>query len=33
VDKGELVRALLKERIEMERLLQKMPQDLEELIQ
>ncbi len=32
-DKGHLVRELLKERIKMEKLLQKMPQDLEELIQ
>jgi hypothetical protein len=32
-DRGELVRKLLKERIEQEKLLQKMPQDLEELIQ
>jgi CRISP-associated protein Cas1 len=30
---GELVRTLLKERIEQEKLLQKMPRDLEELIQ
>ena len=30
-DKGELVRTLLKERIEQERLLQRMPKDLEEL--
>jgi CRISPR-associated protein Cas1 len=30
-DKGELVRTLLKERIEQERLLQKIPKDLEEL--
>ncbi len=32
-DRGELVRKLLKERIEEEKLLQKMPRDLEELIQ
>jgi len=32
-DKGHLVRTLLKERIEKEKLLQKMPKDLEELIQ
>jgi CRISPR/Cas system-associated endonuclease Cas1 len=30
-DKGELVRTLLKERIEQEKLLQRMPKDLEEL--
>ena len=30
-DKGELVRALLKERVEQERLLQRIPKDLEEL--
>jgi CRISPR-associated protein Cas1 len=32
-DRGELVRKFLKERIEEVKLLQKMPQDLEELIQ
>jgi CRISP-associated protein Cas1 len=32
-DKGDLVRKFLKERIEQSKLLQKMPQDLEELIQ
>jgi CRISPR-associated protein Cas1 len=32
-DKGELTRQLLKERIEAEKLLQRMPKDLEELIQ
>jgi CRISP-associated protein Cas1 len=32
-DKGELTRTLLKERIEQEKLLQRMPKDLEELIQ
>lgn len=32
-DRGELVRTFLKERIEQERLLLKMPQDLEALIQ
>lgn len=32
-DKGELTRQLLKERIEVEKLLQKMPKDLETLIQ
>jgi len=31
-DRGELVRTLLKERIEQERLLQKIPKDLEELV-
>ena len=31
-DKGELTRTLLKERIEQERLLQRMPKDLEDLI-
>jgi CRISP-associated protein Cas1 len=30
-DKGELVRTLLKERVEQERLLQRIPKDLEEL--
>jgi hypothetical protein len=32
-DRGELVRRLLKERIEEEKLLQKLPRNLEELIQ
>lgn len=32
-DKGELVRKLLKERIESERLLQRIPKDLEEMVQ
>ena len=31
-DKGELVRTLLKERVEQERLLQRIPKDLEELL-
>jgi hypothetical protein len=30
-DKGELVRTLLKERVEQEKLLQRIPKDLEEL--
>jgi len=30
-DRGELVRTLLKERVEQERLLQRIPKDLEEL--